>query len=130
MKYKSDYLDILIKSVNWKIGKFNTLPVLFGTILATLDIIMMGWAKMVNEGTLSSVVGVPSMLVLYSLTPLVFLRAMRYESMVITNLVWDLVSDILVTASGVFIFNESFSVIKSIGIVLSLFSIGLMSYTV
>jgi multidrug transporter EmrE-like cation transporter len=128
MKHKPDYLDTLIKSVNWKVWNFNTLPVLFGTILATLDILMMGWAKMVNEGTLSSGIGIPSILGLYALTPLVFLRAMRYESMVVTNLIWDLVSDVLVTLSGIFIFKETFGGIKRIGIILSFVSIGLMTY--
>ena len=96
-KPKKDALDALISKVNWKIGKFNVLPIVFGVIMASIDILMMSTAKMVSEGTLSSAVGVPLAVGLYALEPLVFLRALHFEGMVITNLVWNLVSDVIVT---------------------------------
>ena len=43
------------------------------------------------------------------------------------NLLWDLISDVLVTTSGVLYFKEKISHTKSIGIILSVLGIYLMS---
>ena len=38
---KGDAIDQLIHSINWKIGNFSMLSLLFGTIMALIDIAMM-----------------------------------------------------------------------------------------
>lgn len=118
----------MINSINWKIGKFNTLPLVFGGTMAIIDTVMMGTAKMVNEGTLSSSAGVPFMLLIYALEPLVFLKALNYEGMVITNLTWDLMSDIIVTFQGIFVFGEVLTPIRWVGVVFAFIAIALFGY--
>jgi hypothetical protein len=51
-KGKKDAIDRIVESIEWKVGGFSLLPVFFGTVLASLDIAMMGTAKMISEGTL------------------------------------------------------------------------------
>jgi len=128
-KPKKDALDELISKVNWKVGKFNVLPIVFGVIMASIDILMMSTAKMVSEGTLSSAVGVPLAVGLYALEPLVFLRALHFEGMVVTNLVWNLVSDVIVTLQGVLVFGESIKGLRWVALGTALFSLGLFAYT-
>jgi len=129
MKGRGDVVDQLIKSINWKVGSFNTLPIMFGTLMALVDICMMSSVKMVHNGTLNSIVGVPVAVTLYALEPLLFLKAMNYEGMVLTNLVWNLMSNIIVTLQGVLIFGESIKGLRWIGVGMSIFSLALMSYT-
>jgi multidrug transporter EmrE-like cation transporter len=66
---------------------------------------------------------------MYALVPLVFIRALRYEGMVVTNLVWNLMSNIIVTLQGVFIFGESIKGLRWVGIAMSLVSLALLAYT-
>ena len=130
MKDKTkDFLDKIITSVNWKINGFNTLPILFGTCMAVVDIFMMSATKMVSTGSISSSVGIPLAISLYAMEPLIFLRAMKYEGMVVTNLVWNLMSNIIVTLQGVLIFGETIKGLRWLGISMSLLSLALLAYT-
>lgn len=126
---KGDLIDRAIHSINWKIGNFSLLPILFGTIMALIDIAMMGTVKMVSNGTLSSAVGVPFAVGIYALEPLVFLKAMNYEGMVATNLIWNLMSNVIATMQGVLIFGESIEGLRWVGIAMSLVSLAILSYT-
>jgi multidrug transporter EmrE-like cation transporter len=128
-KGKKDTIDTLVESIEWKMGGFSLLPVFFGTILASLDIAMMGTAKMVSEGTMPYYSGSALAVGMYALVPLIFIRALRYEGMVVTNLVWNLMSNVIVTLQGVFIFGESIKGLRWVGIAMSLVSLALLAYT-
>lgn len=129
-KQKSkDFFDTFIQSVNWKWGKFSFLPIFFGTLMALLDIVMMSSAKMIHNGTLSAAIGIPFAVLVYALEPLLFIKAMNYEGMVIMNLTWDLMSDILVTLHGVLIFEESIKGIRWIGVLFAFVSLTIFAYT-
>ena len=124
-----DIFDKLLGSVNWKVGKFNTLPIFFGTLMSLLDIFMMSFLKMISIGTMPSWWGVPLSVAIYALQPLIFLKAMRYEGMVVTNLIWNLMSNIIVTMQGIFVFGESIKGLRWLGICMSLVSLCLLAYT-
>ena len=47
--------------------------------------------------------------------------------MIAMNLLWDLISDILVTGNGYFVYKESLSNTKIIGVALSMVSIYLLT---
>ena len=128
-KKSNDFFDTLIQSVNWKVGNFNMLPIFFGIVMATIDIIMMSSVKMISQGTMPSSWGVPLSVGIYALEPLIFLKAMKYEGMTVTNLVWNLMSDIVVTLQGIFIFGESIKGLRWVAICMSIFSLCLMAYT-
>jgi len=124
-----DFIDKWIDSVNWKVGDFTMLPIFFGTVMALLDVLVLGTLKMIHNKTLPRTYAILFSVGAYALEPLIFLKALNYESMVVTNLVWDLTSDVLVTLQGVLIFKEKFSVIRWFGIVLSMISLAILSYT-
>jgi multidrug transporter EmrE-like cation transporter len=126
---KKDLVDKLISQVNWKIGSFNTLPIFFGTIMALLDILMMSSVKMIHQGTMPASWGIPFSVGIYALEPLIFLKAMNYEGMIVTNLVWNLMSNIIVTLEGMFIFGESIKGIRWLGVSMSVVSLCLLAYT-
>jgi multidrug transporter EmrE-like cation transporter len=126
---KKDVVDQLISSIHWNYGSFSFLPVFFGTVLASLDIAMMGVAKMVSEGRLPFYSGSALAVGLYAVVPVIFIRALKYEGMVVTNLVWNLVSNIIVTLQGVLIFGESVKGLRWVGIAMSLVALALLAYT-
>jgi len=125
---KKDFFDNLITSINWNFKGFNTLPIFFGILMSFIDICMMSTAKMISQGTISGIWGTPLAVSLYALQPLIFLKALNYEGMVVSNLVWNLSSNIIVTLQGVLIFGESIKGLKWLGIAMSMFSLGLLAY--
>ena len=129
IQMKEDVIDRFVKQVNWKIGKFNTLPIFFGTLMATVDIFMMSSVKMIHQGTIPYSWGIPMSICFYALQPLIFLKAMTYEGMVVTNLVWNLMSNIIITIQGVLVFGESIKGLRWVGIAMAIFSLGFLAYT-
>ena len=124
-----DFVDILIQSTNWKVGNFDLLPILFGLVMALIDISMMGTLKFVDQGKLAYAIGFPIATLLYAFEPYVFLKAMAHSNMLTTNLIWNLASNILVTLAGVFFFKEKIKGLKWLAIGLSLFSLGIFAYS-
>jgi multidrug transporter EmrE-like cation transporter len=124
-----DFVDILIQSVNWKLGSFDLLPIFFGLVMALIDISMMGTLKFVDQGKLAYNIGFPIATLLYAFEPYVFLKAMAHSNMLTTNLIWNLASNILVTLAGVFFFKEKIKGLKWLAIGLSLFSLGIFAYS-
>jgi multidrug transporter EmrE-like cation transporter len=124
-----DFVDTFIQSVNWKLGSFDLLPILFGLVMALIDITMMGTLKFIDQGKLAYNIGFPIATLLYAFEPYVFLKAMSHSNMLTTNLIWNLASNILVTLAGVFFFKEKIKGLKWLAIGLSLFSLGIFAYS-
>ena len=88
---------------------------------------MMPITKMVSKGTLGlGWMGLATLI--YALDPWVFLLSLKGETMAIMNMVWNMASNIVITYTGLILFGEKISVVKSIGIILSFVSILLMTY--
>ena len=128
MKHK-DSVSKLIASINWKWGNFSMLPIFFGTVMALIDIGMMTVAKLVSNGKLTEGFGTLLGIGLYAPQVLVFIRALDYEGMAVTNLIWNMISDILVTLEGVILFGESVKGLRWLGICMSILSLALLAYT-
>jgi multidrug transporter EmrE-like cation transporter len=65
--------------------------------------------------------------VLYMIQPWIFLKGLNFTSMTVLNLSWDLLSDILVTVSGLLYFRESLTEYKLIGVLFALLAITLFA---
>jgi len=125
-----DVIDLIVGNPKkWKMGGFDFLPIAFGTVMAILDIVMMSAVKMIDQGTLSYAVGMPFATILYAAQPYVFLKAMEFSNMTIVNLIWNMMSNIIVTLTGVFIFGELIHGLKWVAVGMALFSLGLFAYT-
>jgi drug/metabolite transporter (DMT)-like permease len=106
-------------SLNWT-------PIAYGAVMASIDVFMLGIIKKVStQAMLFKWMIVPT--VIYALQPWIFLSSLRFESLIVMNLMWDLISDILVTATGFLYFKERIGPYKTLGVILSFVSIVLMS---
>ena len=90
---------------------FNLVPVAFATLMATMDAVVLAWIKDYSLVILSWKF-VPLAMFIYGLQPYVFLQSLRYESMTVMNIMWDLISDVLVTATGLLYFKEKLTPVK------------------
>ncbi len=66
-------------------------------------------------------------MIVYALQPVLFYFSLQYESLTVMNLLWDVISDVIVTFIGLVIFQEKIGPYKKAGVILSFLSIVLMS---
>jgi EamA domain-containing membrane protein RarD len=124
-----DFVDILIHSLKWKIGKFSVLPLVFGIVMALLDVGMMGVAKLTHQKKFSYIGGLLLSTAIYAPQPYLFLKAMNFESMTAVNLIWNLSSNLIVTLMGVLYFGETIAGLRWVAIGMALLSLGLFAYS-
>ena len=105
-----------------------TWPLGFAILLSIFDVFVMTTLKYIHTGVLPLTpwtIAFP--VLLYGATPLIFLYALRYEGVAMMNVLWDVVSSILIAALGIYFFQEEVSERKKIGILVSIFAIFLLS---
>jgi len=124
-----DLFDTFITSVNWKIGRFSALPIFLGTMMASLDVVMMSLAKLSSKGKMTYGTALPIATLVYAFEPYIFFKSLNYESLTAMNLIWDLTSDIVVTVLGVFYFGESIKGLRWLAVLFAMFSLALFAYT-
>ena len=99
---------------------------LIGFLLTINDLLSFGICKYIYLNKLNNYfLFIPS--IMYSFQIPLFYYGITYSSMAVLNIVWNLMSIILVTCLGLFYFNEKISNIKTIALVLGLFSLLLFS---
>jgi multidrug transporter EmrE-like cation transporter len=90
----------------------------FGALLAFVDVLMQPIAKLVSTNSLSLVwMGLPTLA--YAANPWIFLQSLRFEGIALMNLVWNLMSNVIITFVGLVLFKEQMTSLKWIGVVLS-----------
>ncbi len=107
------------------ISKDHT-ALLYGIGLAFSDVINLGVLKAVHSGMLKNMAWLAFPTLIYALQPTIFYCALEYSSMTVMNLLWDVLSDILVTASGLFFFKESISFKKQLGVMFAIVAVFLL----
>ena len=105
---------------------FNLDTLRFGLGMATLDVTAFSIVKQVSLGFNPMWMIIP--VCLYAYAPILLLNSLKTETLTVMNVLWDVVSDVLVTCVGLFYFGEKVSLIKLCGVVLSIISIGLLTY--
>ena len=109
------------------IAPSNIAPILYGLFMATIDVFMLGILKMISTGAIKNILWMAVPTIVYAVQPWIFLQSLQFESMIVMNLLWDLISDVLVTANGVLYFKETLSRTKLFGVLFSFLGIFLMS---
>jgi drug/metabolite transporter (DMT)-like permease len=99
----------------------------YGAAMAFNDVISLGVLKAIHLEWLSSYYFIFPV-ILYAAQPFLFFSSLTFESMAVMNILWDLLSDVLVTVSAVYIFKEKISNSKLMGICLAIVSMYLLTY--
>jgi multidrug transporter EmrE-like cation transporter len=105
--------------------KMNWQVLGYGTALALMDVIMMPVVKFVSCGKLP-MWSMAFTTLMYAAAPWVFLKSLSVDGMVVMNVIWDLVSIVIVTLIGLVFMGEKVNFVKKIGIVLSFVCIYLL----
>jgi multidrug transporter EmrE-like cation transporter len=100
----------------------------FGLAMASLDGVILSLLKAISLGWLGSIRWMIIPTLVYAIQPWIFLQSLKLESLTVMNLLWDVLSDVIVTLIGLFYFGETLSWSKKLGVVLSLFSVYLLTH--
>jgi multidrug transporter EmrE-like cation transporter len=99
----------------------------YGSAMAFNDVVSLGLLKAIHLGWLSNYYFIVPV-ILYAAQPFLFFNALTFESMAVMNIIWDLLSDVFVTTSAIYIFNEKISYSKFLGILLAMASMFLLTH--
>ena len=104
----------------------SIIPYMYALFMASVDGILMPLLKAKKLGMLKGIWMFPLSMLVYSIQPLIFYSSLSIESMTIMNVLWDVMSNIIVTIIGFIVFGEILSTKQYIGIVVSLIGITLL----
>ena len=108
--------------------QFDLTAVGFGGSMALIDAFILTLLKSFSLGWIQwRGILLISMLV-YACQPLIFLESLKYNTLTVMNLLWDVMSDVIVTAIGIFYFSEKLTLMKRIGVMFSFISIILLTW--
>jgi multidrug transporter EmrE-like cation transporter len=101
---------------------------LYGLLMASIDTSMLGLIKSISlDGTKNlGYMIIPTLA--YAIQPWIFLSALKTETMTVMNLIWDLTSAVLVSLLGKLYFGEKLGLLRTIGLLLGMVSLTLLSY--
>jgi multidrug transporter EmrE-like cation transporter len=108
--------------------QFNLSGLGWGGLMAVIDSIVLSSLKAFNIGWIQWKGVIFISMLVYSLQPLIFLQSLKGNGLTIMNLLWDVMSDVIVTAIGLFYFSEKLTSIKKVGVLLSIISVVLLSW--
>lgn len=103
------------------------IPLGLGLLMAFIDAFVLSGLKAQHVGHLRIPYFMVIPTIVYALQPWIFGFSLNYSSLTVMNLLWDLLSDVIVTAIGLYWFGEVLSTPKKIGVVLSFISIFLLT---
>jgi drug/metabolite transporter (DMT)-like permease len=105
----------------------HLIPLGFATVMAIIDSIGLSLLKEISTKAVSFSF-MPIAALIYAIQPFIFLQSLKFESMTVMNILWDLTSDIIVTFVGIFILGEQIGFRKALGIVFSFIAIYLFTF--
>ena len=94
--------------------------------MASVDGMVMPLLKAKKLGMLKGIWMFPLAMLVYSIQPLIFYNALSLESMAVMNVLWDVMSDVIVTIIGFAVFGETFTTQQCLGLAFSLIGITLL----
>lgn len=102
------------------------LPYLYALVMASIDAISMPLLKAKKLDMLTGNWVFPLTSILYAIHPFIFYKSLSTNSMTVMNILRDVMSDVLVTVIGVFVFGETLSALQWLGMVLAIAGITLL----
>ena len=100
----------------------------YGGMMALIDAFILSSIKAYNLGWIQWRGILLIAMTVYACQPLLFLQSLQYSTLTVMNLLWDVMSDVLVTAIGMYYFSEKLSNMKKAGVFLSIISIILLTW--
>ena len=107
--------------------KMSSLPLLLASGMSGIDVLAFSLVKKISEKALLPGFTLLSM-GLYALQPLILLQALPFENVAVMNILWNLISSIVVTLVSIFLLGEKIGVYKLMGVLIGIVSLFLCTF--
>ena len=101
---------------------------IYALYLSLVDAVVLTILKAKSAGMLSGGWIFPLAFMAYGSQSLIFYNSLSVESLSIMNIMWDVMSDVIVAAIGIIVFKESLNTIQCIGMLVSIIGIAMLGY--
>lgn len=105
----------------------SSLPLLIASGMSGIDVLAFSLVKKISEKALLPGFTLLSM-GLYALQPLILLQALPFENVAVMNILWNLISSIVVTLVSIFFLGEKIGTYKLIGVLIGIVSLFLCTF--
>ena len=103
------------------------MKLLFPLYLASVDLIMISLLKAAKINWVSGFWVLPLSMLIYATQPIFFFIGLSFQSMTVLNVLWDVLSDLLVAIVGILVFKESINSTQVLGILLAISGIAMLA---
>ena len=101
---------------------FRILPIVFAVAMASIDAITLPMLKFINQGVYPLVlIAIP--MIIYAFQPVLFYLSLNYSTLTSMNILWDLMSDVIVTIIGLLYLKEKLHLTSKLGLVFAFIAI-------
>ena len=101
-------------------------PILFGFLMAAIDVFILSLLKMRYSLTISNNLVFIIAFFIYGIQPFIFYYSLKYANLSRMNLIWDLMSDLLVTTIAIIYFREFLTNKQYWGVIFGIIAIFLL----
>jgi drug/metabolite transporter (DMT)-like permease len=106
----------------------RSIPILFAIFMASIDAIVLPIIKHVHDGN-NNIQLLILPVIIYALQPLIFYLSLSYSTLTSMNILWDLMSDVIVTMIGLFYLKEVLPTTSKLGLLFAFIAIILFAST-
>lgn len=105
----------------------SIVPLLFASSMVGVDVLAFSIIKQVSLKALNPWFAAISMAI-YGLQPFILWKSLAFESLTVMNVLWNLMSSLIIGAVGIFFFEEKVGQRKLVAVVLSLIAVYLFTF--
>jgi drug/metabolite transporter (DMT)-like permease len=110
------------------LSQFNLNSLGWGGLMALIDALILSLLKAYEVGWIKWGGVFLVAMITYAFQPIIFYQGLKGNGLTVMNLLWDVMSDVVVTGIGLFYFSEKLSKLKKAGVILSFISIILLTW--
>lgn len=101
-------------------------PILYGVMMALIDVVVLSSLQMYHLRWIKSGFVLLFSYLAYGFQALLFYKSLSISNLTLMNLLWDVISDVMVTIVGLYVFKEQISTKQYIGIAFAFLAMILM----
>jgi drug/metabolite transporter (DMT)-like permease len=101
---------------------FKLMPIVFAIAMASIDAIILPIIKYVNDGIYPfHLLILP--VIIYAFQPILFYMSLKFSTLTSMNILWDLMSDVIVTIIGILYLKEKLHYTSKWGLIFAFIAI-------
>ncbi len=101
---------------------FRLMPIIFAIVMASIDAIVLPIIKYINDGFYPIYLLILP-IIIYAFQPILFYMSLKYSTLTSMNILWDLMSDVIVTIIGLVYLKEKLHYTSKWGLIFAFIAI-------